>query len=64
LLTAISETRVNIEIKEVPKAVTAEVIPKVLREVYIETTEVSLREEVIPKTLSSIALRDTRSIID
>jgi hypothetical protein len=30
----------------------------------VEAAEVSLREEVIPKTLSSIALRDTRSAIN
>jgi hypothetical protein len=63
-LIIISETRVNIEIEETPKATTTEVIPKVLREVYTETTEVSFRKEVIPKTLNSIALRDTGSIID
>jgi hypothetical protein len=58
-LTAISEARVNIEVEEAPKAATAEVIPKVLREVHAEAAEVSLREEVIPKTLSSVAPRDT-----
>jgi hypothetical protein len=30
----------------------------------VETAEVSLRKEVIPKTFSSIALRDTRSVIN
>jgi hypothetical protein len=63
-LTVISEARVNIEVEETPKVITAEVIPKVLREVHAETIEISLREKVIPKTLSSITLRDTRSIID
>jgi ribosome-interacting GTPase 1 len=63
-LTAISEARVNIEIEEALKAVTAEVIPKVLKEVHVEAAEVSLREEVIPKTLSSIAPRDTGSATD
>jgi hypothetical protein len=63
-LTAISEARINIEVEEAPKAVITEVIPKVLREVYIETTEVSLREKVIPKTLNNITLRNTRSIIN
>ena len=60
----ISEARVNIKIKEAPKIITAKVIPKILREVHVETMEVSLRKEVIPKTFSSIALRDIRSIID
>jgi hypothetical protein len=64
LLTAISKTRVNIKVEETPKTATAEVIPKVLREIHAETTEVSFRKEVIPKTLSSIVLRDTRSAID
>jgi hypothetical protein len=63
-LTAISKARVNIEVEEAPKAITIEIIPKVLREVYIETTEISLREKAIPKTLSNIAPRDTRSVID
>jgi hypothetical protein len=63
-LTAISETRVNIEVEEAPKAVIAEVIPKVLREIHTETTEVFLKEEVIPKTLSSITPRDTGSTTD
>jgi hypothetical protein len=60
-LTAISEARVNIEVEETPKITTAEVIPKVLKEIYTEAAEVSLREKVIPKTLSNIALRDTGS---
>jgi hypothetical protein len=51
-LAAISEARVNIKVKEAPKADTT------------EAAEVSLREEVIPKTLSSIAPRDARSAID
>jgi hypothetical protein len=63
-LTAISKARVNIEIKEAPKITTAEVIPKILRKVYTEAAEVSLREKVIPKTLSNITPRDTRSITD
>jgi hypothetical protein len=62
-LTAISEARINIEVEETPKAVTTEVILKVLREVYAETIEISLKE-VIPKTLSNIAPRDTRSGTD
>jgi hypothetical protein len=41
-----------------------EIIPKVLKEIYTETAEVFFRKEVIPKTLSSITLRDTRSIIN
>jgi hypothetical protein len=64
LLIVISEARINIEVEEAPKAATVKVIPKVLREIHAETMEVSLREEVIPKTLSSIALRDTRFAID
>jgi hypothetical protein len=60
-LIAISEARVNIEVEETPKVVIAEIIPKVLREVHAETIEVSFRKKVIPKTLSSIAPRDTRS---
>jgi hypothetical protein len=63
-LTIISEARVNIKVKKTPKTNIIEVIPKVLREIYTKTTEVFLRKEVIPKTLSSIAPRDTRSIID
>jgi hypothetical protein len=63
-LIVISEARVNIKVEEVPKTITAEVILKILREVYAETMEVSLREEIIPKTLSSITPRDTGSIID
>ena len=54
----------NIEVEETPKVTITEVIPKVLREIHAEIAEVSLREEVIPKTLSNIALRDTGSIID
>jgi hypothetical protein len=61
-LTAISEARINIEVEETPKIATTEVIPKILKEVHMEIIEVSLREEVIPKTLSNIILRDTRSI--
>jgi hypothetical protein len=63
-LTAISEARVNIEVEEAPKAITTEIIPKVLKEIHAKAAEVSLREEVIPKTLNSIAPRDTRSITD
>jgi hypothetical protein len=63
-LIIISEARINIEVEKTPKIITAEVIPKVLREIHAETTEVSLREEVIPKTFSSIAPRDARSTID
>ena len=60
----ISEARINIKIKEILKIIIAEIIPKVLREVYIETIEVFLREEVIPKTFNNIALRDAGSVID
>jgi hypothetical protein len=60
-LTAISEARVNIKIEEAPKITTAEVIPKVLREVHAKTAEVSFRKEVISKTFSSITPRDARS---
>jgi hypothetical protein len=63
-LTAISEARVNIKIKEAPKTITAKVIPKILRKVYAEIIEVSLKKEVIPKTFSNIAPRDTGSAID
>jgi hypothetical protein len=63
-LIAISEARVNIKIKEAPKIITAEVIPKVLREVHAEAAEISLKKEVIPKTLNSIVPRDTGSTID
>jgi hypothetical protein len=63
-LIVIFEARVNIKVEESLKIIIAEVIPKVLREIYIETIEVSLRKEVIPKTLSSIILRDIRSVID
>jgi chorismate mutase len=63
-LTVISEARVNIKVEEAPKIVIAEVIPKVLREVHAEAIEVSLRKKVIPKTFSSIAPRDARSITD
>jgi hypothetical protein len=63
-LTAISGARVNIEVKKVPKTTTAEVIPKVLKEIYTKAMEVSLRKKVIPKTLSSIIPRDTGSVID
>jgi hypothetical protein len=63
-LTVISEARVNIKIKETPKITTAEVIPKILREIHIKAIEVFLRKEVILKTLSNIAPRDIRSIID
>jgi hypothetical protein len=62
LLTAISKTRVNIKVEETPKVITAEIIPKVLREIYAETVEVSFRKKVIPKTFSNIIPRDTRSI--
>jgi hypothetical protein len=41
-----------------------EIILKVLKEIYTEIIKVSFRKEVIPKTLSSIAPRDTGSIID
>jgi hypothetical protein len=60
-LTTISEARVNIKVEESPKTIIMEVIPKVLREIHIETAEVSFREEVIPKTLNSITPRDTGS---
>jgi hypothetical protein len=63
-LVVIFEARVNIKVEESLKITIAEVIPKVLREIYIETIEVSLRKEVIPKTLSSSILRDIRSVID
>jgi hypothetical protein len=63
-LIVISEARINIEVEETPKIITAEVIPKVLREIHAEITEVSLRKEVIPKTFSSIALKDTGFAID
>jgi hypothetical protein len=63
-LTTISKARVNIKVEEAPKAATAEVIPKILREVHTETMEVSLKKKVIPKTLSSITPKNTRSIID
>jgi hypothetical protein len=63
-LTVISEAKVNIKIKESPKIIIAEVIPKILKEIYAETIEVSLRKKVIPKTLSSITPRDTRSTIN
>jgi hypothetical protein len=63
-LTAISKARVNIEIKEVPKATTTKIILKVLREIHAEIIEISFRKEVIPKTFSNIAPRDTRSAID
>jgi hypothetical protein len=64
LLIVISKARVNIEVEEAPKIVTAEVISKVLREIYIETTEISFRKEVIPKTFNSITLRDTGFVTD
>jgi hypothetical protein len=64
LLIIISEARVNIKIEEVPKTIITEIIPKVLREVYTKTIEISLREKVIPKTFSNIAPRDTGSITD
>jgi hypothetical protein len=63
-LTAISETRVNIEVEEIPKITIAEIIPKVLKKIHAETAEISLRKKVIPKTLSSIILRDAGSAID
>jgi hypothetical protein len=63
-LTAISEARVNIEVEEALKAIIAEVIPKILKEIHTEIAEVFLKEKVIPKTLSNIAPRDTRSIIN
>jgi hypothetical protein len=63
-LTAISKARINIEVEEALKATTAEVIPKILREIHAETVEVSLRKKVIPKTLNNIAPRDARSAID
>jgi hypothetical protein len=63
-LIIISEARINIEVEESPKIITTEVIPKVLREVHVETIEVSLKKKIIPKTFSSITLRDTGSIID
>jgi hypothetical protein len=63
-LTVISETRVNIEVEETPKIAIVEIIPKVLKKIHAETTEVSLRKKVIPKTLSNIILRDARSATD
>jgi hypothetical protein len=63
-LIIISKARVNIKVKEIPKVIIVEVIPKILREVYTETTKVFFREEVIPKTFSNIILRNTRSIIN
>jgi hypothetical protein len=63
-LTVISKARVNIEVEETLKIITAEVILKVLREIHAKTAEIFFRKEVIPKTLSSIAPRDIRSIID
>jgi hypothetical protein len=63
-LTAISKARINIEVEETPKITIAKIIPKVLKEIHIETAEVSLRKEVIPKTLSSIAPRDIRFTIN
>jgi hypothetical protein len=61
-LIVISEARVNIKVKEAPKAATAKVIPKILREIHVKTTEVFFRKEVIPKTFNNITPRDTRSI--
>jgi hypothetical protein len=63
-LIVISEARINIKVKETPKIITIKVIPKVLREIYTEIAEISFRKKVIPKTLSNIAPRDTRSTID
>jgi hypothetical protein len=63
-LTAISKARVNIEVEEAPKIIIIKVIFKVLREIHIETIEVFFRKKVIPKTLSNIALRDARSVIN
>jgi hypothetical protein len=63
-LTAISKTRINIEVEETPKITTAKIIPKILKEIHMEITEVSFRKEVIPKTFSNITLRDTRSAIN
>jgi hypothetical protein len=63
-LIVISKARVNIKVEEVPKIIITEVIPKILKEIHIEVIEVSFRKKVIPKTLSSITPRDTRSIID
>jgi chorismate mutase len=63
-LTAISETKVNIKIEEVPKITTTEVILKVLREIHAKIIEVSFKEKIIPKTFSSIIPRDIRSITD
>jgi hypothetical protein len=63
-LTAISETRVNIEVEEAPKAITAKIIPKILKEIHAETTKVFLKKKIIPKTFSSVAPRDTGSVID
>jgi hypothetical protein len=61
-LTIISKARVNIEVEKAPKVTTAEVIPKVLREIHVEVIEVSLKKKVIPKTLNNITPRDTRSV--
>jgi hypothetical protein len=63
-LTVISETRINIKVEETPKIIITEVIPKVLKKIHAETTEISFRKKVIPKTLSNIILRDTRSVIN
>jgi hypothetical protein len=63
-LTAISKARVNIEVEEAPKIIIIKVIFKVLREIHIETIEVFFRKKVIPKTLSNIAPRDARSVIN
>jgi hypothetical protein len=61
-LIIISKARINIEVKETPKIIITEIITKILSEIHTETIEVSFRKKVIPKTLSSITLKDTRSI--
>jgi hypothetical protein len=61
-LIIISEARVNIKVKEAPKIIITKIIPKVLKEIHIETIEIFLRKKVIPKTLSSITPRDIRFI--
>jgi hypothetical protein len=63
-LIVISKARINIKVKEAPKTIIIEVIPKVLKEIHIETIEVFFRKKVIPKTFSNIIPRDTGSIID
>jgi hypothetical protein len=63
-LIVISEIRINIEVEETLKIITAKVIPKILREIYIKAAEIFFKKKIIPKTFSSIILRDTGSTID